>query len=62
MRQGSFLFPDGTDRERMLELDDQLRPVRRAAFLVLGLALVASGPWLGWWTLAPFALAVVGFR
>ena len=62
MPRGSKLFPDGADRERMLELDRQLRPVRRAAFAVLAVALVASGPWLGWWTLAPLAMAVVVFR
>lgn len=46
----------------MLELDEQLRPVRATALGVLGLALLASGPWLGWWTLVPLALAAVGFR
>ena len=46
----------------MLELDAQLRPVRAGAFAVLGVALVASGPWIGWWTLLPLVLAVVEFR
>ncbi|MFL5866057.1 MAG: diguanylate cyclase [Thermoleophilaceae bacterium] len=62
MRGGSWLFPDGVDRERMLEMDAHLQPVRRAVFGVLGVALIASGPWLGWWTLAPLAMAVVAFR
>ena len=62
MRRNSWLFPDGADRERMLELDRQLQPVRRGAFAVLAVALIASGPWLGWWTLLPLVLAVVGFR
>ncbi len=46
----------------MLELDVQLQPVRRGAFAVLAIALVVSGPWLGWWTLSPLGLAVVVFQ
>jgi diguanylate cyclase (GGDEF)-like protein len=62
MRGGSWLFPDGVDRERMLEMDKQLQPVRRAVFGVVGLALLASGPWLGWWTIAPLVIIGIGFR
>jgi diguanylate cyclase (GGDEF)-like protein len=62
MEAGSWLFPDGVDRERMLEMDRQLQPVRRACLVVLAATLVASGPWLGWWTIAPLALAAVAFR
>ncbi len=43
-------------------MDAYLQPVRRAAFGVLGIALIACGPWLGWWTLLPLAMAVVAFR
>ena len=46
----------------MLEMDKYLQPVRRAVFAVLGVALIACGPWLGWWTLLPLAMAVVAFR
>jgi diguanylate cyclase (GGDEF)-like protein len=59
---GSWLFPDGVDRERMLEMDRHLAPVRRAAFAVLAAALIVSGPWVGWWTIVPLGLAAVGFR
>jgi diguanylate cyclase (GGDEF)-like protein len=62
MQGGSWLFPDGVNRERMLEMDAYLQPVRRASFAVLAAALIASGPWLGWWTLIPVALAVLAFR
>jgi diguanylate cyclase (GGDEF)-like protein len=62
MEQGSWLFPDGVDRERMLDMDRQLRPVRRAVFGVLAIALIACGPWLGWWTLVPLAMAAILFR
>jgi diguanylate cyclase (GGDEF)-like protein len=62
MHDGSWLFRDGTDRDRMLDMDRRLQPVRRAAFGVLALALLACGPWLGWWTIAPLVLAAGVFR
>ena len=46
----------------MLELDRRLRPVRTAVFVVLSVALLACGPWLGWWTLVPVLVAAVLFR
>jgi diguanylate cyclase (GGDEF)-like protein len=61
MGHGSWLFPDGVDRERMLEMDRLLRPIRRLTFGVLAIALVLMGPWLGYWTLAPLALAAAVF-
>jgi diguanylate cyclase (GGDEF)-like protein len=57
----SWLIPDAMDRERMLDMDLRLQPVRRKAFAVLALALLASGPWVGWWTLAPLVVAGVFF-
>ncbi len=53
----SWLFPEDVDRERMLDMDRRLRPVRRLALGVLGLALIAGGPWVGYWTLLPLLLA-----
>jgi len=50
------------DRERMLDMDRRVAPVRRNAMAVLGVALLLSAPWLGWWTLAPLALAVALFQ
>jgi diguanylate cyclase (GGDEF)-like protein len=49
------------DRERMLDMERRIAPVRAAAMGVLALGLIACGPWLGWWTLAPLALAALGF-
>ena len=46
----------------MVDMDRRVRPVRKAAFAVLAVALLACGPWLGWWTVAPLALAAVLFR
>lgn len=62
MEGKSWLLPDGKDRERMLDMDRRLQPVRRAAFGVLALALIAMGPWLGWWTLIPLAAASLVFK
>jgi diguanylate cyclase (GGDEF)-like protein len=59
--ESSWLIRDGMDRERMLDMDGRLQPVRRRSFAVLALALIACGPWLGWWTLAPLAVAGVLF-
>jgi diguanylate cyclase (GGDEF)-like protein len=42
-----------SDRERMLDMDRRLAPPRRHAFAVLGLALLLSGPWIGWWPVLP---------
>ncbi|MGD9734625.1 MAG: diguanylate cyclase [Solirubrobacterales bacterium] len=58
---GSWLIDDGFDRERMLDMDRRIAPVRRRTFVVLGLALLLCGPWLGWWTIAPLLAAVVLF-
>jgi diguanylate cyclase (GGDEF)-like protein len=57
MNGQSWLFRDGVDRERMLDMDRHLQPVRRDAFVVLAVALLACGPWMGWWTLFPLVLA-----
>jgi diguanylate cyclase (GGDEF)-like protein len=62
MEANSWLLPDGTDRERMLDMDRRVQPVRRTAFGVLALALLICAPWLGWWTLLPLAAAAVIFR
>ena len=54
---GSWLFPDDVDRERMLDMDRRLQPVRRLALGVLALALLLGGPWIGYWTLLPLVVA-----
>jgi len=62
MPGGSWLCRNDMDRERMLDMERRIAPVRAAAMGVLALGLIACGPWLGWWTLAPLALAALGFR
>jgi diguanylate cyclase (GGDEF)-like protein len=53
----SWLCRDDVDRERLLDMERRLKPVRAVAMGVLAIALVASAPWLGWWTLAPLGFA-----
>jgi diguanylate cyclase (GGDEF)-like protein len=46
----------------MLDMDLRLQPVRRKAFIVLGAALLACGPWLGYWTIPPLLVAGAIFK
>jgi diguanylate cyclase (GGDEF)-like protein len=62
MAGGSWLCRDDMDRERMLDMERRIAPVRGAAMGLLGLALIGGGPWVGWWTLVPLGLAALGFR
>lgn len=58
----SWLIRDGMDRERMLDMDRRIQPLRQIALSVLGVGLIVSGPWLGWWTLIPLVVAGVFFK
>jgi diguanylate cyclase (GGDEF)-like protein len=58
----SWLCPEPADRVRAVDMEERLRPYRRMSFVVLAVALLLSGHWVGWWTLIPLAMAVVGFQ
>jgi diguanylate cyclase (GGDEF)-like protein len=58
----SWLCPEPADRARAVDMEERLRPFRRASFVVLAVALLLSGHWVGWWTLIPLGMAVVGFQ
>lgn len=58
----SWLIGDGMDRERMLDMDRLVAPVRQKSFVVMAAALLICGPWLGWWTIALLAVAGVLFK
>ncbi len=60
-RSTSWLCRDDFDRERMLDMEERVRPVRQRTFAILILALIATGPWLGWWPLAFIVPAVTCF-
>ena len=57
----SWLCPEPADRVRAVDMEERLRPYRRASFIVLAVALLICGRWVGWWELIPLAVAVVGF-
>jgi diguanylate cyclase (GGDEF)-like protein len=42
-------------------MEERIKPVRRLAMGILALALIVGGPWLGWWTLIPLAVAAAFF-
>ena len=46
-------------RERLVDMESRLGVYRRRAFAVLALALIASGPWIGFWFLIPLGAALV---
>lgn len=46
----------------MLDMDARIEPLRRKALLVLAACLVLMGPWIGWWTLIPLAIAGAFFK
>jgi diguanylate cyclase (GGDEF)-like protein len=56
----SWLCRDDFDRERMLDMEGRVRPVRRKTFAILAVAIAAVAPWLGWWPLL-FLLPASGF-
>jgi diguanylate cyclase (GGDEF)-like protein len=56
----SWLCRDDFDRERMLDMEHRVRPVRRKTFAILAVAIAGVGPWLGWWPLL-FLLPAGGF-
>ena len=57
----SLLCENGAERRRLIEMERELRPVRAALFGLLLVAILAMGPYLGFWPLGPLAGAAAGF-
>lgn len=57
----SWLCPTELDRSRVVDANDRVRMIRKVGTGAVGVALVISAPWLGWWTFILFALSVVNF-
>jgi diguanylate cyclase (GGDEF)-like protein len=57
----TWLCASVEERERLVDMEGRIKPMRAKAFGLLALALLASGPWVGWWTLIPLGIAAVGF-
>lgn len=47
----SWLCRDQLERERMLDMEERVRPVRQRAAGIMVLAILAMSPWLGIWPL-----------
>lgn len=52
---------DEARRERLLDMESRVRRYRTGCFAILALALVAIGPEVGWWWIAPLAFGLGGF-
>ena len=45
----------------MVDANERVRTIRRVGSLAVGVALVISAPWIGWWTLILFAASALNF-
>lgn len=61
MTGGPWLCPTELDRSRVVDANDRVRMIRMVGSGAVGLALVISAPWIGWWTLILFALSALNF-
>jgi diguanylate cyclase (GGDEF)-like protein len=59
--RSSWLCREDFDRERLLDMDERVRSVRRKALAILAVAIAAGAPWLGWWPLLFLLPAAVFF-
>lgn len=48
-------------RERLLDMQERLRPYRIACFAILALALASASSEVGWWWVVPLAAGFAGF-
>jgi diguanylate cyclase (GGDEF)-like protein len=55
------LCRDDAQRERVLDMERRLKPVRAVAFGILAVALLLSGPWMGWWPLGIIGVVIAAF-
>ncbi len=49
--RSSWLCRSEAARERMLDMEERVRPVRQRAFVILAAAIAFAAPWVGWWPL-----------
>lgn len=61
MQGGSWLCPTELDRSRVVDASDRVRTIRQVGTASVGLALVASAPWMGWWTLGLLTVSMLNF-
>jgi diguanylate cyclase (GGDEF)-like protein len=61
MKGESWLCPTELDRSRVVDANARVRMIRMIGSGAVGLALLISTPWLGWWTFLLFVIAVLNF-
>jgi len=61
MKGESWLCPTELDRARVVDANARVRTIRKIGSGAVGLALLISMPWLGWWTLILFVLVVITY-
>ena len=57
----TWLCPRPEDRERLVDMERRLRPMRILTFGPIGLSLLLVIPWFGWWPLPLLFVSLVGF-
>jgi diguanylate cyclase (GGDEF)-like protein len=58
---GTWLCPTPLHRERLLDMERRLAKPRAVMYGSLGIVFLIGIPWIGWWTLIPLALSVLGY-
>lgn len=58
-RSRSWLCPTELDRSRVVDASPRVRKIRLVGIASMGVALLATGPWVGWWVLIPFGVVAV---
>ena len=56
MATASWLCRDEASRERVLDMEKRLKPVRTKAMGLMAVGLLVSAPWMGWWPVLPLLL------
>ncbi|HEV3033579.1 MAG TPA: HD domain-containing phosphohydrolase [Solirubrobacteraceae bacterium] len=57
----SWLCPTDQDRRRVLEASPRVLVIRKVGSGAVGVTLLISAPWLGWWTLILFGCSALNF-
>jgi diguanylate cyclase (GGDEF)-like protein len=58
---GTWLCPTQLQRDRLLDMERRLAGPRAIMYGSLAVAFVVGGPWIGFWTLIPLAIAIVTY-
>jgi diguanylate cyclase (GGDEF)-like protein len=61
MPGGTWLCDDDMARERMLDIERHMAPKRKLVIGIIGVSLVGSAPWVGWWWLIALVIPLGAF-